>query len=72
LAPASCTGPEEGRRALLVVREPEVRAGGVPEDRDARPALGDHFRTLALVDDAPRGLFWYADPFTSVIRVEDS
>jgi hypothetical protein len=44
----------------------------VPEDRDARPALGDHFQAVALVDDAPRGLFHCADAFTGVIRVEDS
>jgi putative acetyltransferase len=36
------------------------------------PRWGDHFQALALVDDAPRGLFRYADPFTGVTRVEDS
>ena len=36
------------------------------------PRWGEHFQVLALVDDAPRGPFRYADPFTSVIPMEDS
>jgi putative acetyltransferase len=47
---------------------PAAECGVVAPD----PLWGDHFQALALVDDAPRGLFRYADPFTSVIRLEDS